>query len=70
MSGPKPSSMRHRPANVGRMAHFNDVSDMSEMVSGKSTVEPLFFDRLEINAMPAATAKSVAQKAKRHHWVH
>ena len=47
-----------------------DVSDMSEMVSGKSTVEPLFFDRLEINAMPAATAKSVAQKAKRHHWVH
>jgi imidazolonepropionase-like amidohydrolase len=47
-----------------------DVSDMSETVSGKSTVEPLFFDRLEINAMPAATAKSVAEKAKRHHWVH
>ena len=47
-----------------------DVSDMSEVASGNSTIEPLFFERLEINAMPAATARAVAEKSERHHWVH
>jgi urease alpha subunit len=47
-----------------------DVSNMSEIGSGNSTIEPLFFERLEINAMPAATAKAIAEKSARHHWVH
>jgi hypothetical protein len=47
-----------------------DVTDMSEVGSGKSKIEPLFFERLEINAMPAATAKALAEKSARHHWVH
>ena len=47
-----------------------DVADMSEQVSGDAKLQPLFFERLNVNAMPAATAKAVAEKAKRHHWVH
>ncbi|HIG66838.1 MAG TPA: amidohydrolase [Porticoccaceae bacterium] len=47
-----------------------DVTDMSEVGSGKSKIDPLFFERLEINAMPAATAKAIAEKSARHHWVH
>jgi hypothetical protein len=47
-----------------------DVSDMSEVASGNSTIEPLFFERLEINAMPPATSRAVAEKSERHHWVH
>jgi hypothetical protein len=45
-------------------------ADMSETASGNASIEPLFFQRLEINAMPAATAKAIEAKAKRHHWVH
>jgi hypothetical protein len=45
-------------------------ADMSETASGKASIEPLFFQRLEINAMPAATAKAIEAKAERHHWVH
>jgi adenine deaminase len=47
-----------------------NVSDMSEVASGNATIEPLFFERLEINAMPVATAKAMAEKSERHHWVH
>ena len=47
-----------------------NVADMSELESGKSKIDPLFFERLNINAMPAATAKAIAQKSLRHHWVH
>jgi hypothetical protein len=46
------------------------VSNMAEIGSGNSTIKPLFFDRLNVNAMPSDTAKSVFEKAKRHHWVH
>ena len=47
-----------------------DVADMSEIGSGTSKIEPLFFERLDINAMPAATAKALEKKSRRHHWVH
>ena len=47
-----------------------DVTDMSEIGSGTSKIEPLFFERLDINAMPAATAKALEEKSRRHHWVH
>ena len=46
------------------------VSNMAEIGSGNSTIKPLFFDRLNVNAMPSDTAKSVFEKAERHHWVH
>jgi len=47
-----------------------DVANLSEVASGESKLEPLFFERLDINAMPAATAKAIAEKSKRHHWAH
>ena len=47
-----------------------DVADMTEQVSGNAKLEPLFFERLDVNAMPAATAAAVAKKATRHHWQH
>ena len=47
-----------------------DVADMSEIASGESTLKPLFFNRLDVNAMPSATAESLERKSKRHLWVH
>jgi len=47
-----------------------NVADMSELGSGKSKIDSLFFQRLNINAMPAATAKALEEKSSRHHWVH
>ena len=47
-----------------------DVTDMSEIGSGISKIEPLFFERLDINAMPAARAKALEEKSRSHHWVH
>ncbi|TQV70679.1 amidohydrolase family protein [Exilibacterium tricleocarpae] len=47
-----------------------DVTNMNEVASGNRRIEPLFFHRLDINAMPAATQKALEAKARRFHWVH
>ncbi|MBT7375702.1 MAG: amidohydrolase family protein [Porticoccaceae bacterium] len=47
-----------------------DVSTMAEVASGDSVAQPLFFERLNINAMPAATAEALERKSQRYHWQH
>lgn len=47
-----------------------NTKDMSEVLTGKFKAKPMFFDRLDINAMPAATAQEMEQKANTYHWTH
>ena len=46
-----------------------EVKTMNE-VGRKMPRKPLFFERLDINSMPDATAKAITQKGIRHHWLH
>ena len=47
-----------------------DTKDMSEVLTGDHKAKPMFFNRLEINAMPTATAQEMEQKAHKYHWTH
>ena len=47
-----------------------DVKTMTEVATGDFKAEPLFFNRLNINAMPAATAQEMKQKEETYHWTH
>jgi adenine deaminase len=47
-----------------------NVKDMSEVASGKSKLKPLFFNRLDVNAMPTSTSEALKRKGERHLWVH
>lgn len=47
-----------------------NAETLTEELSGKYQPEPLFFDRLDINAMPTATAQEQEQKANKYHWTH
>lgn len=47
-----------------------DTKTMTEILSGDFEPKPMFFDRLEINAMPTATALEQEQKATKYHWTH
>ena len=47
-----------------------NVKDMSEVASGKSKLKPLFFNRLDVNAMPSSTSEALKRKGERHLWVH
>lgn len=47
-----------------------DAATLEEQLSGKFKPQPMFFDRLEINAMPTATAQEQEQKADKYHWTH
>ncbi|WP_252736898.1 MULTISPECIES: amidohydrolase family protein [unclassified Psychrosphaera] len=47
-----------------------DTKTMKEVLTGDFEPEQLFFDRLEINAMPAATAQEQEQKSEKYHWSH
>ncbi len=47
-----------------------DAKTMNEVVTGDYKAKPLFFDRLNINAMPTATATELKQKEEKYHWTH
>jgi Tol biopolymer transport system component len=47
-----------------------DTRNMSEVLTGDFKAKPLFFDRLEINAMPTATQQALDAKAHKYHWTH
>jgi len=47
-----------------------DTKTMNEVKTGNFKAEPLFFDRLEINAMPTATSQRQKDKAEQYHWSH
>ena len=47
-----------------------DTKTMNEVKTGDFKAKPLFFNRLEINAMPTATAQKQKEKAEKYHWTH
>ncbi|GAB2995467.1 amidohydrolase family protein [Psychrosphaera aestuarii] len=47
-----------------------DAKTMNEVATGNYKAKPLFFDRLNINAMPTATATELKQKEEKYHWKH
>ncbi len=47
-----------------------DTKTMKEVKTGDFEAEPLFFNRLSINAMPTATAQDMVKKAQQYHWTH
>ena len=47
-----------------------DTKTMEEVKTGNFKPAPLFFNRLEINAMPTATSQKQKEKAEKYHWTH
>ncbi|NVK26132.1 MAG: PD40 domain-containing protein [Gammaproteobacteria bacterium] len=47
-----------------------NADTLEEVLTGDYKTQPLFFDRLDINAMPIPTMKYMDNKAHKYHWTH
>ena len=47
-----------------------NAETLEEQLTGKFKIKPMFFDRLDINAMPTATKQALEQKSEKYHWTH
>lgn len=62
--------LSEKVAQVMINGRLYDAATMNEVATGNFKAQPMFFDRLNINAMPTATAQEMEQKAQKYHWTH